>query len=36
MLRGDLVREIVARRERGEGVKLIARELGRSQDGEPR
>jgi transposase len=28
MLRGDLVREIVARKERGEGVKRIARELG--------
>ncbi len=28
MLRGDLVREIVARKERGEGVKQIARELG--------
>ncbi|GEM_PF-6616036 len=28
MLRVDLVREIVARKERGEGVKLIARELG--------
>ena len=28
MLRGDLVREIVARKERGEGVKGIARELG--------
>lgn len=27
MLRGDLVREIVARRERGEGIKRIAREL---------
>ena len=25
MLRGDLVREIVARKERGEGVKRIAR-----------
>ena len=28
MLRGDLVREMVARKERGEGVKRIARELG--------
>jgi len=28
MLRADLVREIVARSERGEGVKRIARELG--------
>ena len=28
MLRGDLVREIAARKERGEGVKRIARELG--------
>jgi len=28
MLGADLVREIVARRERGEGVKQIARELG--------
>ena len=28
MLRGDLVREIVARKERGKGVKRIARELG--------
>ena len=28
ILRGDLVREIVARKERGEGVKRIARELG--------
>ena len=28
MLRGDLVREIVARKERGEGVKRTARELG--------
>lgn len=28
MLRGDLVREIIARKERGEGVKRIARELG--------
>ena len=28
MLRGDLVREIVARKERGEGIKRIARELG--------
>jgi transposase/ribosomal protein S19 len=28
MLRVDLVREIMARKERGEGVKLIARELG--------
>ncbi len=28
MLRADLVREIVARKERGEGVKLIAREPG--------
>jgi DNA invertase Pin-like site-specific DNA recombinase len=28
MLRGELVREIVARKERGEGVKRIARELG--------
>jgi hypothetical protein len=27
-LRGDLVREIVARRQRGEGIKRIARELG--------
>src|SRR5579864_3403927 len=27
MLRGDLVREIVARKERGEGIKRIAREL---------
>ena len=28
MLRADLVREMVARKERGEGVKQIARELG--------
>ena len=28
MLKGDLVREIVARKERGEGAKRIARELG--------
>lgn len=28
MLRVDLVREMVARRARGEGVKRIARELG--------
>ena len=28
MLRGDLVREMVARKEHGEGVKRIARELG--------
>lgn len=28
MLRGDLVREIVARKQRGEGIKRIARELG--------
>jgi transposase len=28
MLRGDLVREMVARKERGAGVKRIARELG--------
>ncbi len=28
MLRADLVREMVARKERGEGVKRIARELG--------
>src|SRR5262249_55219948 len=28
MLRGDLVREMVARKERGEGIKRIARELG--------
>jgi transposase len=28
MLRGDLVREIIARKERGEGIKQIARELG--------
>jgi transposase len=28
MLRGDLVREIVARKERGKGVKRIAHELG--------
>lgn len=28
MLRGELVREIVARKERGEGIKRIARELG--------
>ncbi|HZO80559.1 MAG TPA: helix-turn-helix domain-containing protein, partial [Candidatus Binataceae bacterium] len=28
MLREDLVREMVARKERGEGVKRIARELG--------
>ena len=28
MLRADLVREMVARRERGEGAKRIARELG--------
>ena len=28
MLRGDLVREIVARKERGEGIRGIARELG--------
>ncbi|HEX8811633.1 MAG TPA: helix-turn-helix domain-containing protein [Terracidiphilus sp.] len=28
MLAADLVREIVARRGRGEGVKRIARELG--------
>ena len=28
MLRGDLVREIVARKARGQGVKRIARELG--------
>ena len=28
MLRGDLVREIVSRKERGEGIKRIARELG--------
>jgi transposase len=28
MLREDLVREIVARKERGEGIKRIARELG--------
>jgi len=28
MLKGKLVREIVARKERGEGVKRIARELG--------
>ena len=28
MLKGDLVREMVARKARGEGVKRIARELG--------
>ena len=28
MLRADLVREMVARKERGEGAKRIARELG--------
>jgi hypothetical protein len=28
MLKGDLVREMVARKERGEGIKRIARELG--------
>src|SRR5215472_11965667 len=28
MLRGDLVREIIARKERGEGIKRIARALG--------
>ena len=28
MLKGDLVREIVARKERGEGIKRIARGLG--------
>jgi hypothetical protein len=28
MLRGALVREMVARRERGEGIERIARELG--------
>lgn len=28
MLRADLVREIMARRERGEGIRRIARELG--------
>ena len=35
MLGTELVREMVARRERGEGIKRIARELGgRSQDGQ--
>ena len=36
MLRGDLVREIIARNQLGEGIKRIARELGvdRSQDGQ--
>jgi transposase len=28
MLKGDLVREMIARKERGEGIKRIARELG--------
>ena len=28
MLKGDLVREMIARKARGEGVKRIARELG--------
>jgi DNA-binding NarL/FixJ family response regulator len=28
MLREELVREIMARKERGEGIKGIARELG--------
>jgi IS30 family transposase len=28
MLKGDLVREMVARKERGAGIKRIARELG--------
>jgi Homeodomain-like domain len=28
MLKGDLVREMMARKERGEGIKRIARELG--------
>lgn len=34
MLRVDLVREIVARKQRGEGVKRIARELAVDRDGE--
>jgi transposase-like protein len=28
MLRGDVVREIIARKERGAGIKRIVRELG--------